>query len=322
MIESLETLEARVARRMSVPGRRRVVGASDAAILLTDFASAVLVDPDGASEVIATDERQLISAALGDDGRVALLEAQPSEGRWPAQVRIVDPRTGGEQTWDADVTGSLEVGTGTGGALAWDGPSALWLAGLDDASEELWVGRIDAETGELITQGTFPDPYVESAVRFGAVARGRAHLEVDAGQHGGWVFVAEPGPGAQLSVRSRVPSDKVNAHLEIGADLLGLEVFGPPKLVRWRGPERVELELPGTGFPLYLISLDAGRVMVLDDRGEALLVDSDRMAAVGRLRVPGHTDGGQELTGAAMGSRWVTARYGDGETELALWTLP
>lgn len=273
---------AHVTRRVRLEGRWGVVAMNRrGTVLARSEGQLAVVRADGSSRVWPTDGR-VLSCALSDADRVAALVTYPSPSeRWPAWIRIVSADASTEVRLDANVTGSLGFQHGTDGAIAWADDGSLWLAGSDDTSGDLWIGRVDLDPW-AVCGCAFLGPRAEPQIVFAPGAtRARCSFELDAQQDGGWAYVATIDAKAQVA--QLVPGDWVTSHLETEDG--GVVALDGGTLVRWSADRttRHELQLDEGRFPVLVIPASGDRAVIELD-GAGPLVRRRRPSSSGRYR--------------------------------------
>ena len=295
-----------------------------------------VITPSGELAWRQASEGIIIAADLADNGRVAVLESTDSPTRrWLSRLRTL-ARDSGQRELDAPVAGVLMFDTGTGGALLWESDDALWLGGaVEDSETDLWVGLVDAVDGQVRSCATFPDGYAESSLRLRAGrSRSTCLINIDAGQHGAWAFVAEcSSSNRAVRVRPLIASSRVtDQYVDAEGQLVLLEDRELVKrTLEGREVARAALDshLDGEGgFPVAIFEGPSGRALVHATGGDGrlLLVDTSVLAVVDEVVLEGARRDEYRGMTAGRGRRFATCfsagAFNDERTRVVLWMLP
>lgn len=315
-------LQASIERVIQLDGSYTLAGLNGrATVLATATNEVVLVRADGLRRAWSTDS-QILGCALSEDDRVAILETRPTaEGRWPTCIRIATIESDAEIRLDAHLPDDLVFHYGTGGAITWADERSVWIAGSDEGSKGLWVGRLDLDS-RAVHGSSFRDPYAESWMRFAPGAtRRRVSFDLDAGQHGGWPHVATI--GERVVVERLAPSAHTVGHFE--TDDGAVVVLDGYDVVRWSADRaaRDALALDVSSFPIALAPAPGGRAIVQCQRGEIIAIDVRAMQAIGpvSLGMPVRSESPLVARSGRFVSELAVER-GSSTTRLALWSLP
>ncbi len=307
--------QAFVARRMSLPGRWMLAAVNrTGTLLLLRGTDVMTLSLDGSSEIWPSPGGG--DACLSDSGRVAMF-------RGPACSRIVVLGPGGVvHDLPANVTGTLDLFADVLPALAWADEHSVWLCAAEAAVGTLWAGRLDLRTGDA--RGVrFSSPPTDGLVLLTpAEEPGRCFITFGEGQTGSHAWTLRD--AAEMEVR-RLPGNwVVDGYQTQTDDTVTVE---DQELVRRSsdGSLTASLSVSERWRLDRILDASGGRAVALVADGTRVLVDVERMRAIGGVVVDPEVDRSGSSTvgrgGWFASASFAPAGRDPGRTHIVWWRL-